>query len=194
MTAHLVIKTGDTEQVVVLGPMSSLGRHPNNSIQILDKIASKEHCPIERRGDHYVLRDLGSLNGTFINSVRVRDESRLVDGDGDEIAIAIGSTRGIFRCGAPTTDAAVDSLSAISRVPGSLRPVFPDERLLAHLATDKPLYRPGEMLYARAALLDALSRAPCRRCSSCASTPTAPPRPEAGPRATSPRRSTGTRA
>src|SRR5689334_10281934 len=127
MTAHLVLKTGDTEQVVVLGPMNSLGRHPNNSIQILDKIASKEHCLIERRGDHYVLRDLGSLNGTFINSVRVRDESRLVDGD----EISIGSTRGIFRCGAPVTDTSVDSLSAISSVPGSLRPVFPDERLLA---------------------------------------------------------------
>lgn len=159
MTAHLVIKTGDTEQVVVLGPMSSLGRHPNNSIQILDKIASKEHCLIERRGDHYVLRDLGSLNGTFINSVRVRDEARLVDGD----EIAIGSTRGIFRCGAPAADAAVDSLSAISSVPGSLRPAFPDERLLAHLATDKPLYRPGEVLYARAALLDAFTRAPAQR-------------------------------
>jgi FHA domain-containing protein/A-macroglobulin complement component/alpha-2-macroglobulin family protein/MG2 domain-containing protein len=159
MTAHLVIKTGDTEQVVVLGPMNSLGRHPNNSIQILDKIASKEHCLIERRGDHYVLRDLGSLNGTFINSVRVRDESRLVDGD----EISIGSTRGIFRCGAPAADAAIDSVSAISSVPGSLRPVFPDERLLAHLATDKPLYRPGEVLYARAALLDAFTRAPALR-------------------------------
>jgi hypothetical protein len=159
MTAHLVIKTGDTEQVVVLGPMNSLGRHPNNSIQILDKIASKEHCLIERRGDCYVLRDLGSLNGTFINSVRVRDESRLVDGD----EIAIGSTRGIFRCGAPSADAAVDSVSAVSSVPGSLRPAFPDERILAHLATDKPLYRPGEVLYARAALLDAFTRAPAQR-------------------------------
>jgi hypothetical protein len=158
MTAHLVIKVAGGEHVVVLGPMNSLARHPNNSIQILDKIASKEHCLIERRGDHYVLRDLGSLNGTFINSVRVRDESLLVDGD----EISIGSTRGIFRCGAPA-DAAVDSVSAISSVPGSMRPAFPDERLLAHLATDKPLYRPGEVLYARAALLDALTRAPAKR-------------------------------
>ena len=164
MTAHLVIKVGDTEQVVPLGPMNSLGRHPNNSIQILDKIASKEHCLIERRGDHYVLRDLGSLNGTFINSVRVRDESLLVDGD----EISIGSTRGIFRCGAPPDDAAIDSLSAISSVPGSLRPAFPDERLLAHLATDKPLYRPGEVLYARAALLEAFTRAPAKRAGNLA--------------------------
>lgn len=36
----------------------------------------------------------------------------------------------------------------------------PAERLLAHIATDKPLYRPGECVYARAALLDAFTRVP----------------------------------
>src|SRR2546421_4223282 len=35
-----------------------------------------------------------------------------------------------------------------------------EHRLLAHLATDKPLYKPGETVYARAALLDAFTRAP----------------------------------
>jgi alpha-2-macroglobulin-like protein len=158
MTAHLVLKVGDSEQVVALGPMNSLGRHPSNSIQILDKIASKEHCLIERRGDRYVLRDLGSLNGTFINSVRVRGESPLVDGD----EISIGSTRGIFRC-EPVVIEDETIEGNITGAPGSMRPALPEERLLAHLATDKPLYRPGEMLYARAALLDALTRAPAKR-------------------------------
>ena len=158
MTAHLVLKVGDSEQVVALGPMNSLGRHPSNSIQILDKIASKEHCVIERRGDRYVLRDLGSLNGTFINSVRVRGESPLVDGD----EISIGSTRGIFRC-EPVVIEDETMEGNTSSAPGSMRPALPEERLLAHLATDKPLYRPGEMLYARAALLDALARTPAKR-------------------------------
>ncbi len=156
MTAHLVLKVGAAEKIVALAPMNSLGRHPDNSIQILDKLASKDHCRIELRADHYVIRDLGSLNGTFVNSVRVRDESLLVDGD----EIAIGATRGIFRCG---DQPAVDSESVISSAPGSRRPAFPDERLLAHLATDKPIYRPGDVLYARAALLDALTRAPAQR-------------------------------
>ena len=160
MTAHLVLKVGAAEQIVALGPKNSLGRHPSNSIQILDKLASKEHCLIERRADRYVLRDLGSTNGTFINSVRVRDESLLVDGD----EISIGATRGIFRCTAPASDAlAFDSDGAISSSPGSLRPALPDERLLAHLATDKPIYRPGDVLYARVALLDAVTRAPAQR-------------------------------
>src|SRR3954453_21863890 len=113
MTAHLVLKGSGGEQVVVLGRVNSLGRHPTNSIQILDKIASKEHCLIERRDDRYVLRDLGSLNGTFINSVRVRGEAPLVDGD----EIAIGSTRGIFRCGTPARDDVPESRR--SSAPGS---------------------------------------------------------------------------
>ena len=157
MTAHLVLKVGDSEQVVALGSMNSLGRHPSNSIQILDKIASKEHCVIERRGDRYVLRDLGSLNGTFLNSVRVRGESPLVDGD----EISIGSTRGIFQCEPVTIEETIEG--DVMSAPGSMRPALPEERLLAHLATDKPLYRPGEMLYARAALLDAITRAPAKR-------------------------------
>jgi uncharacterized protein YfaS (alpha-2-macroglobulin family) len=37
------------------------------------------------------------------------------------------------------------------------------DRFLAHLETDKPLYRPGEIVYGRAAVLDAFTRAPLAR-------------------------------
>jgi adenylate cyclase len=90
--ARLILQTAEGTQAIDLRPVNSLGRHPNNSIQLLDKIVSKEHCIIEQRGDHYVLRDLGSLNGTFINNERVRGEAPLKHGD----EIALGSTRGRF--------------------------------------------------------------------------------------------------
>src|SRR6202035_1738085 len=70
-------------------PINSLGRHPNNSIQLLDKIVSKEHCILEQRDGRFVLRDLGSLNGTYVNGDRVRGETSLKHGD----EIALGSTR-----------------------------------------------------------------------------------------------------
>jgi adenylate cyclase len=95
--ARLILQTAEGQQAIELRPVNSLGRHPNNSIQLLDKIVSKEHCIIEQRGDHYVLRDLGSLNGTFINNERVRGEAPLKHGD----EIALGSTRGRFEEGAP---------------------------------------------------------------------------------------------
>src|SRR6476659_3749485 len=90
--ARLLLATPEGQQTVELQARNSLGRHPNNSIQLLDKIVSKEHCIIELRGDHFVLRDLGSLNGTFVNNQRVSGESPLKHGD----EIALGSTRGRF--------------------------------------------------------------------------------------------------
>jgi adenylate cyclase len=95
--ARLILQTAEGQQAIELRPVNSLGRHPNNSIQLLDKIVSKEHCIIEQRGDHFVLRDLGSLNGTFINNERVRGEAPLKHGD----EIALGSTRGRFEEGGP---------------------------------------------------------------------------------------------
>ena len=93
--ARLTLMTADGTQPVELRPVNSLGRHPNNTIQLLDKIVSKEHCIIELRGETYVLRDLGSLNGTFINGERVRGEAALKHGD----EIALGATRGRFEEG-----------------------------------------------------------------------------------------------
>jgi adenylate cyclase len=78
--------------VIELRPVNSLGRHPSNSIQLLDKIVSKEHCIIEQRGNRFVLRDLGSLNGTYVNRDRVHGEAALKDGD----EIALGGTRARF--------------------------------------------------------------------------------------------------
>ncbi len=90
--ARLILQTAEGQQAIELRPVNSLGRHPNNTIQLLDKIVSKEHCIIELRGDHFVLRDLGSLNGTYINNERVRGEAPLKHND----EIALGSTRGRF--------------------------------------------------------------------------------------------------
>ena len=91
--ARLQIVTAEGgQQAVELRALNSLGRHPNNSIQLLDKIVSKEHCIIEQRGDHFVLRDLGSLNGTYINGDRVRGEGLLKHGD----EITMGTTRARF--------------------------------------------------------------------------------------------------
>jgi adenylate cyclase len=90
--ARLVLSTPEGQQVVDLRPINSLGRHPNNSIQLLDKIVSKEHCIVEQRGDIFVLRDLGSLNGTYINGSRVNGEQALRGGD----EITMGGTRARF--------------------------------------------------------------------------------------------------
>lgn len=90
--ARLILATADGTQSVDLRPTNTLGRHPNNSIQLLDKIVSKEHCIILLQDGQWILRDLGSLNGTYINSERVQGERPLRHGD----EIALGSTRARF--------------------------------------------------------------------------------------------------
>ena len=90
--ARVLLVSPEGQQVVELRDFNSLGRHPSNTIQLLDKIVSKEHCVIERRASSYVLRDLGSLNGTYVNGERVNGERELHHGDD----IALGGTRGRY--------------------------------------------------------------------------------------------------
>src|SRR5262249_35136965 len=87
--ARLIFGTPTGEQAVELMAFNGLGRHPSNSIQLMDKIASKEHCVVEQRGTQFVLRDLGSLNGTYVNGRRVNGEQMLRHGD----EIELGMTR-----------------------------------------------------------------------------------------------------
>src|SRR5215216_1055969 len=51
----------------------SIGRAPNNALSFGDdaRRVSSHHAEIIRRGDHFVLRDLGSTNGTMINGRRI---------------------------------------------------------------------------------------------------------------------------
>ena len=50
---------------------TTIGRLPDNSIQIDNLAVSGHHAKISWDQDHYVVEDLGSLNGTFVNNERV---------------------------------------------------------------------------------------------------------------------------
>ena len=90
--AKLIVISGDERQEFELAAFNTIGRHPDNTIQILDRIISKEHAQIQRLQDgRYILRDLRSLNGTFIRGERV-GEHYLADGD----EVTMGSTRLLF--------------------------------------------------------------------------------------------------
>jgi len=80
-------------QAIELAPHQGLGRHPNNAIQVLDTIVSKEHCILERVGPQIVLRDLGSMNGTYINGIRVQQHGTQALRHGDEIRMGNSTFR-----------------------------------------------------------------------------------------------------
>jgi adenylate cyclase len=90
--AKLIVISGEERQEFELAAFNTIGRHPDNTIQILDRIISKEHAQIQRAADgRYLLRDLRSLNGTFMRGERI-SEHYLVDGD----EFTMGSTRIVF--------------------------------------------------------------------------------------------------
>ncbi len=78
----------------VLENSTTLGRHPEQDIQILDRVVSKEHAIIEKNMEgHFFLRDRGSRNGTFLNGEQITGKEPLGDGD----TIKLGSTELTFR-------------------------------------------------------------------------------------------------
>ena len=76
---HYVTEQGNF--AIELGVRQGIGRHPNNTIQVLDTLTSKEHVVIEQQGPSMVLHDLGSMNGTYINGERITGMRLLRHGD-----------------------------------------------------------------------------------------------------------------
>src|SRR5262245_25146797 len=85
-----IIVTGNDQQrrEFELGAINTIGRHPDNTLQILDRIVSKEHAQVVRQPDgRYLFRDLGTLNGSFLRGERVNEH---ILQENDEIML--GST------------------------------------------------------------------------------------------------------
>ena len=86
--ARLLIHEPGGSREVALTEENTVGRQPDNTIQILDRCISKRQARIFRRKMAWVLQDLGSLNGTVVDGVRILDECELHDG----AAISMGGT------------------------------------------------------------------------------------------------------
>ena len=79
--AKLIVLGNDGRREYELGDLTTIGRHPDNMVQILDRIVSKEHAQIIRQpSGQFLYKDLGSLNGTFVNRRRI-ESAQLEDDD-----------------------------------------------------------------------------------------------------------------
>ena len=59
----------------------SAGRHPESDIFLDDVTVSRRHADILRQAERYIVRDVGSLNGTYLNRERIETEAPLNNGD-----------------------------------------------------------------------------------------------------------------
>ena len=86
-TGVLVIKRGPNVgmRYLLRVGVTRAGRHPESDIFLDDVTVSRRHAEIEQRPDgKAVIRDVGSLNGTYVN--RERTEEAVLEG-GDEVQI-----------------------------------------------------------------------------------------------------------
>ncbi len=95
--ARLIVTTPDgAQREHTLRAINTIGRHPDQHVQILDRVVSKEHALITFADEGYWLQDMGSRNGTFVNGAQIQGRTRLNDGD----VVTLGSSRLAFVDGA----------------------------------------------------------------------------------------------
>ena len=105
-TAIEALPVGSAMLIVLRGPnagsrflldkdLITAGRHPESDIFLDDVTVSRRHAEFRRNGTTFRVRDVGSLNGTYVNRERI-EEAALANGD----EVQIGKFRLVFYVGA----------------------------------------------------------------------------------------------
>lgn len=83
MNANLVLlaKSGKQKVFEIPGSVTVIGRRHNCDIRIPLESVSRRHCQLTCGEDRWVVRDLGSRNGTQINGRKVQEEEPVSAGD-----------------------------------------------------------------------------------------------------------------
>ena len=76
------------------GDLTTAGRHPDSDIFLDDVTVSRRHVEFYRSGSRFTVRDVGSLNGTYVNRERI-EETDLTGGD----EVQVGKFRLVFLLG-----------------------------------------------------------------------------------------------
>lgn len=121
---QLIMRTGPTPGAVFAleGDQLTIGRDSSNEITINDAEVSRRHARLTFQGGKFVLEDLGSTNGTFVNGQRLAGPRVLKAGEvvsfGEQIVLVFEAT---------TFDpaATVASPRAAAAVPSASRPAAP---------------------------------------------------------------------
>jgi len=121
---QLIMRTGPTPGATFIleGDQLSIGRDSTNEITINDAEVSRRHARLTFQGGKYVLEDLGSTNGTFVNGQRLAGPRVLKAGEvvsfGEQIVL-------VFEVTTNDPGATMVSPRAAAAVPSVSRPASP---------------------------------------------------------------------
>jgi pSer/pThr/pTyr-binding forkhead associated (FHA) protein len=98
-TAMLVVRRGPNagSRFLLDQDVTTAGRHPDSDIFLDDVTVSRRHAEFRREGGGFVVHDVGSLNGTYVNRQRI-DVAVLAGGD----EVQVGKFRLLYLAGART--------------------------------------------------------------------------------------------
>src|SRR5215210_4495442 len=117
------------------GASVSIGRASDCTIPIKDRYLSRKHAEIIPVGAAWMLKDLGSANGTYLNGSRVERDEQLRTGD----RIRLGDTEIVFETSDRSTDrfiaVAESAISATIAIPVHDIADKPEEKDVARLQT-----------------------------------------------------------
>lgn len=74
-------------ELIVLSSFLSIGRDPENNLQLDETYISKRHAIIIKKDDGFYVEDLNSSNGTNVNGIRIIEPTKLNDKDVIEIGL-----------------------------------------------------------------------------------------------------------
>ncbi|MGA0979436.1 MAG: FHA domain-containing protein [Candidatus Nanopelagicales bacterium] len=71
---------GEGTSYLLVGDLVTAGREPDSDLFLADVTVSRRHAELRRMASGWLLRDVGSLNGTYVNRRRI-EEVALTPGD-----------------------------------------------------------------------------------------------------------------
>jgi len=112
MPAVLTVNDAGAERRIVLEARAVVGRDPDCDVVLSSRSVSRKHAIVEKRGESWVARDLGSANGLFVEGKRVA-EAALAPG----ASLRFGDVEATFAPGAQPTPSAERLAQSLSVAP-----------------------------------------------------------------------------
>ncbi len=139
---HLVLMNTHRAGTIfaVTAPTIKVGKAADNDLVLDDPTVSRNHLLIQRQGDRFLIQDLGSTNGTFIDGAQVR-EAYLRSG----AVLEVGDVKLRFQTEISAVEIAPTSEDKLGEMTGQSLPMRQIFALLKRIApTDSTLLLIGE--------------------------------------------------
>lgn len=88
-----IVEGNDAGRQTPLGGSLEIGREASTSLPIDDEQASRLHARVTAEGDHALVEDLGSTNGTYLNGQPIEGQRTLRPGDRLRVGLTVFELR-----------------------------------------------------------------------------------------------------